>query len=79
MSGTNQYSVRPWALVSTVTPPIVAVFSMLLAAAGALEAGAAALEVPELVELVELPQAVIISAASPAGARGPSARAWRTS
>jgi hypothetical protein len=51
-----------------VTPPIVAVFSMLLLAAGALEAGAAALEVPELVELVELPQAVIISAASPAGA-----------
>jgi hypothetical protein len=38
---------------------------LLLAAAGALEAGAAALEVPEL---VELPQAVIISAASPAGA-----------
>jgi hypothetical protein len=49
----------------------VAVFRLLLvAAAGALEAGAAALEVPELVELVELPQAVIISAASPAGARG---------
>jgi hypothetical protein len=42
---------------------------LLLAAAGALEAGAAALEVPELVELVELlPQAVSISATSPAGA-----------
>ena len=68
MSGANQYRVKPLALVSTVTPPIVAVFSVLLAAAGALEAGAAALEVPELVELVELPQAVIISAASPAGA-----------
>jgi hypothetical protein len=69
VSGANQYKVKPLALVSTVTPPIVAVFSvLLLAAAGALEAGAAALEVPELVGLVELPQAVIISAASPADA-----------
>jgi hypothetical protein len=68
VSGANQYKVKPLALVSTVAPPIVAVFSVLLAA-GALEAGAAALEVPELVELVELPQAAIMSvAASPAGA-----------
>ena len=68
VSGTNQYSVKPLALVRTATPPILVVFSVLLAAA--LEAGAAALEVlPELVELPELPQAAIMSvAASPAGA-----------
>src|SRR5512140_3526430 len=70
VSGANQYSVKPLALVRTATPPMVVVFSALLLAA-ALEAGAAALEVvpPELVELVELPQAAIRSvAASPAGA-----------
>src|SRR6266550_4018022 len=71
VSGANQYSVKPLALVSTVAPPIVVVFSALLLAAAALEAGAAAPEVvlPEPVELVELPQAAIRSvAASPAGA-----------
>src|SRR5262252_4258549 len=71
VSGTNQYKVEPWALVTTVAPPILAVFSALLpAAAGALEAGAA-LEVapPELAGLDELPQAAITkAAASPAGA-----------
>ena len=51
VSGTNQYSVKPLALVRTVTPPILVVFSAPLLAA-ALEAGAAALEVvlPEPVE-----------------------------
>ena len=44
VSGANQYSVKPLALVRTVAPPIVVVFSALLLAA-ALEAGAAALEV----------------------------------
>ena len=69
VSGTNQYKVRPLALVTTVAPPILAVFSALLPAAGALEAGVA-LEAapPELVELDELLQAPITkAAASPAG------------
>src|SRR5215831_6045267 len=71
VSGTNQYKAKPLALVTTVAPPILAVFSALLpAAAGALDAGAA-LEAlpPEPVELDELPQAAITkAAASPAGA-----------
>jgi hypothetical protein len=69
VSGTNQYKVKPLALVTTVAPPILAVFSALLPAAGALEAGAALEAVPpELVELDELPQAAITkAAASPAG------------
>jgi len=70
VSGTNQYKVKLLALVTTVAPPILAVFSALLpAAAGALEAGVA-LEAapPELVELDELLQAAITkAAASPAG------------
>jgi hypothetical protein len=70
VSGTNQYKVKPLPLVTTVAPPILAVFSALLpAAAGALEAGVA-LEAapPELVELDEPPQAAITkAAASPAG------------
>jgi hypothetical protein len=69
VSGTNQYKVKPWALVTTVAPPILAVFSALLPAAGALEAGVA-LEAapPELVEPDELLQAAITkAAASPAG------------
>src|SRR5512142_2150735 len=66
VSGTNQYKVRPLALVTTVAPPIVAVFSALLPAAGALEAGAALEAVPP--EPDELPQAAITkAAASPAG------------
>jgi hypothetical protein len=69
VSGTNQYKVKPLALVTTVAPPILAVFRALLPAAGALEAGVA-LEAapPELVELDELLQAAITkAAASPAG------------
>jgi hypothetical protein len=68
VSGANQYRVKPWALVSTVTPPIVVVFSALLLDAGAPEAAAAGGVL--LVELVELPHAAIIkaAAASPAGA-----------
>jgi hypothetical protein len=69
VSGTNQYKVKPLPLVTTVAPPILAVFSALLPAAGALEAGVA-LEAapPELVEPDELLQAAITkAAASPAG------------
>src|SRR5690348_12080915 len=69
VSGTNQYKVRPLALVTTVAPPILVVFSALLPAAGALEAGVV-LEAapPELVELDELLQAAITKAAArPAG------------
>src|SRR5690349_21394814 len=64
VSGTNQYKVRPLALVTTVAPPILAVFSELLPdAAGALEVAP-----PEVVELDGLPQAAITNAAaSPAG------------
>src|SRR6478609_4615131 len=64
VSGTNQYKVKPLALVTTVAPPILAVFSALLpAAAGALEAAP-----PELAGLDGLPQAAITkAAASPAG------------
>jgi hypothetical protein len=70
VSGTNQYKVKPLPLVTTVAPPILAVFSALLPAAGALEAGVA-LEAapPELAGLDELPQAAITNAAaSPIGA-----------
>src|SRR5215471_7808741 len=70
VSGTNQYRAKPWALVTTVAPPILAVFSTLPpAAAGALEAGAALEAVPpELPGLDEPPQAAITKAtASPAG------------
>ena len=71
VSGANQYRVKPWALVSTVTPPIVVVFSALPLAAGALEAvvAAGAAGLAGLVEL-ELPHAAIIKAAAaiPAGA-----------
>src|SRR5215831_1699780 len=68
VSGTNQYKAKPWVLVTTVAPPILAVFSALLPAAGALETGAA-LETapPELAGLDEPPQAAITKAAvSPA-------------
>src|SRR5215472_14231166 len=66
VSGTNQYKAKPLALVTTVAPPILAVFSALLpAAAGALEAGAALETVPpEGVELDELPQAANAKAAA---------------
>src|SRR5690349_9369823 len=63
VSGTNQYKVKPLALVTRVAPPILAVFSVLLPAAGVLEAVP-----PEPVELDELLQAAITkAAASPAG------------
>jgi len=62
VSGTNQYKVKPLALVTTVAPPILAVFSALLPAAGALEAAP-----PELAGLDGLLQAAITkAAASPA-------------
>ena len=62
VSGANQYKVNPLALVSTVAPPIVAVFSALLEAA--------APEVAVLAGLPELAQAAIATAAaaSPADA-----------
>ncbi len=66
VSGANEYRVKPLALVSTVAPPIVAVFSALLDAA-ALEVGAAALE-GVLPELPELPQPAITSAAAASAA-----------
>jgi hypothetical protein len=63
VSGTNQYKVKPLALVTTAAPPILAVFSALLPAAGALEAAPPAPAGPG-----ELPQAAITTAAaSPAG------------
>lgn len=65
VSGTNQYKVKPLALVTTVAPPILAVFSALLPAAGALEAGAGLEAAPP--ELVELQAAIIKAAARPAG------------
>src|ERR1039457_5315653 len=75
VSGTNQYRVKPLALVSTVAPPIVAVFSALPDAVAAAEAcgaagggaggGAAAAAAPAGAELPELPQAAITSATAP--------------
>jgi hypothetical protein len=60
VSGTNQCKVKPLPLVTTVAPPILAVFSALLPAAGALEAGVALdAAPPELVEPDELLQAAI--------------------
>jgi hypothetical protein len=73
VSGTNQYSVKPLALVSTVTPPRVAVFRAVpdeLAVADA-AAEAAADGLPELLGVVdELPHAAAMSATatSPKGA-----------
>ena len=74
VSGPNQYTVKPPALVSTVAPPIVAVFSVV-------PDGAAPDVLLELDELAELPQAAIISAAeaSPAGASQGGASAGRAS
>ena len=76
VSGTNEYSVNPVALVSTVTPPIVVVFRTVpdeLALAGADEAAETAADgLPGLLAAVvdELPQAAAISATatSPKGA-----------
>jgi hypothetical protein len=74
VSGTNQYSVKPLALVSTVTPPIVAVFRAVpeeLALAEAAAEAPAADELPGLWGVVdELPHAAAISATatSPKGA-----------
>src|SRR5262249_31440003 len=43
VSGANQYSVRPSALVSTVTPPIFAVFNVIAVTVGDLSALATAM------------------------------------
>jgi hypothetical protein len=73
VSGANEYSVKPLALVSTVTPPIVAVFRAVpdeLAVAEA-AAEAAADGLPGLLGVVdELPHAAASSATatSPKGA-----------
>jgi len=72
VSGTNQHKVNSLALVSTVAPPIFAVFSAVPdAAAGAAAAGECPPpDPPDPPELLELPQAAITStaAASPADA-----------
>jgi hypothetical protein len=66
VSGANQYTVKPAALVSTAVPFIVALFSVVA------DEPAAGLDAPAaggaLLELAELPQAAIAStaAASPA-------------
>jgi hypothetical protein len=71
VSGANEYSVKPFALVSTVAPPIVAVFRAL----DEPETGEAAALGEELAEPAELavdvlPHAAAIraTAANPAGA-----------
>jgi hypothetical protein len=65
VSGANQYNVKPLAFVSTETPPIVFVSSVLPDAA----AGCVPPEVAGVLELLELPHPVAISAAaaSPTG------------
>jgi hypothetical protein len=74
VSGANEYSVKPLALVSTVTPPIVAVFRAVpdeLAVAEAAAEAPAADGLPGLLGVVdELPHAAAISATatSPKGA-----------
>jgi hypothetical protein len=72
VSGTNQYKVKPLELVSTVVPPMVVVFKVLLLAA----AGDPVFVVPvpaPLFEPPELPHAAItsVAATSPAGASHP--------
>jgi hypothetical protein len=69
VSGANQYSVKPLALVSTVAPPIFAVFTTLdaLVAAAPLLDGGDELGVPPEpagLFLTELPQAARVSAAA---------------
>ena len=75
VSGTNQYSVKPLALVSTVAPPIFAVFRAVLDEPAV---GDAVAELPDPAELPpdELPHAVATTAsaarataAQPAGVR----------
>jgi hypothetical protein len=64
VSGANEYSVKPLALVSTVTPPIVAVFRAVPDELAVAEAEApAAAGLPGLLGVVdELPHAAAISA-----------------
>jgi hypothetical protein len=66
VSGANQYKVKPLAFVSTVTPPIVLVSSVLPDAA----AECVPPEPAGVLEVLELPHPVAISAAaaSPTGA-----------
>jgi hypothetical protein len=69
VSGANEYTVKPLALVSTFAPPIVALFSAVLdEAAATLEAALGELLLPD--ELDEVPHAAAIRAtpAKPAGA-----------
>jgi hypothetical protein len=75
VSGTNEYSVKPLALVSTVAPPIVAVFRAVPDELALAEAPAEAPAAGGLLELGgvavdELPHAAAISATatSPKGA-----------
>jgi hypothetical protein len=77
VSGTNQYSVKPLALVSTVTPPIVAVFRAVLDEPAVGDVAALG-ELPDPAEPPpdELPHAAATTAsaarataAQPAGAR----------
>ena len=75
VSGMNEYKVKPLALVSTVTPPIFAVFSALPVGAeapdcAALAELAGADDVAGADELPELPHPAAISpaTATPAGA-----------
>jgi hypothetical protein len=72
VSGTNQYSVKPLALVTTATPPIFAVFRAVLDEPGPGEETALADDppAPAMLAAVELPHAAAAraTAASPAGA-----------
>jgi hypothetical protein len=68
VSGANEYSVKPLLLVSTVTPAIVAVFTVLAAAAGLL------LLAPEEGEAPAEPHATRAAAAAAAAGRARSIR-----
>lgn len=72
VSGANQYSVKPFALVSTVAPPIVAVFRAALDEAVPVDEAALDEELAEPAELAVdvLPHAAAIraTAAKPTGA-----------
>jgi len=72
VSGPNEYTVKPFALVSTLVPLTVAVFSAVLdeAAAGLEAALGELLLVPDVLAVDEVPHAAAIRAtpARPAGA-----------
>jgi len=71
VSGTNEYSVKPLALVSTVAPPMVAVFRAVPDELAGAEAAAEAPAADELLELLGVVDELLHAAAISATATSP--------